>query len=72
VQNEGNGSAGQTDTYVLKGGGPETYEPKYGWKGYRYVEVTTEPGHRGWHGATAAGHRVGNRHGGAHRTGHVG
>ena len=41
VQSEGNGSAGQTDTYILKGGGPETYEPKYGWKGYRYVEVTT-------------------------------
>ncbi len=41
VQNEGNGSTGQTDTYILKGGGPETYEPKYGWKGYRYVEVTT-------------------------------
>jgi alpha-L-rhamnosidase len=43
VQSEGNGSAGQTDTYILKGGGPETYEPKYGWKGYRYVEVTTSP-----------------------------
>jgi alpha-L-rhamnosidase len=41
VQSEGNGSAGQTDTYILKGGGPETYQPKYGWKGYRYVEVTT-------------------------------
>ncbi|MDX6395353.1 MAG: alpha-L-rhamnosidase, partial [Streptosporangiaceae bacterium] len=41
VQSEGNGSAGQTDTYILKGGGPETYEPKYGWKGYRYVEATT-------------------------------
>jgi alpha-L-rhamnosidase len=41
VQKEGNGSTGQTDTYILKGGGPETYEPKYGWKGYRYVEVTT-------------------------------
>src|SRR6185437_1913162 len=40
VQSEGNGSAGQTDTYILKGGGPETYEPKYSWKGYRYVEVT--------------------------------
>jgi alpha-L-rhamnosidase len=47
VQSEGNGSAGQTDTYILKGGGPETYEPKYGWKGYRYVEVTTSPGAAG-------------------------
>jgi alpha-L-rhamnosidase len=43
VQSEGNGSVGQTDNYILKGGGPETYEPKYGWKGYRYVEVTTSP-----------------------------
>jgi alpha-L-rhamnosidase len=41
VQSEGNGSYGQVDSYTLKGGGPETYEPKYGWKGYRYVEVTT-------------------------------
>ena len=29
------------DTYILGGSGPETYEPKYGWKGYEYVEVTT-------------------------------
>ncbi len=43
VQSEGNGSAGQTDVYVLKGGGSETDEPRYGWKGYRYVEVTTTP-----------------------------
>ena len=31
---------GQTDTYILKGGGPETYEPSWGWKGYRYVQVS--------------------------------
>ena len=42
VQNEGGGN--QTDTYILKGGGPETYEPKYGWKGYQYVQVSTAPG----------------------------
>jgi hypothetical protein len=42
VQSEGNGSYGQVDTYTLRGGAPETYEPKYGWKGYRYVEVTTD------------------------------
>jgi alpha-L-rhamnosidase len=42
AQSEGGGN--QTDTYVLKGGGPETYEPKYGWKGYRYVQVSTAPG----------------------------
>ena len=42
VQSEGTGA--QTDTYILKGGGPETYEPKYGWKGYRYIQVSTAPG----------------------------
>jgi alpha-L-rhamnosidase len=42
VQNEGGGN--QTDTYILKGGDPETYEPKYGWKGYRYIQVSTAPG----------------------------
>ncbi|WP_186382492.1 alpha-L-rhamnosidase [Amycolatopsis rhizosphaerae] len=41
VQHEG--ANAQTDTYVLKGGGPETYEPKYGWKGYRYVQVSVAP-----------------------------
>ena len=43
MQSEGNGSTGQTDVYIMKGGGPETYEPKYGWKGYEYVEITTSP-----------------------------
>jgi alpha-L-rhamnosidase len=42
VESEGGGS--QTDTYILKGGGPETYQPKYGWKGYRYVQVSVAPG----------------------------
>jgi alpha-L-rhamnosidase len=42
VQSEGNGSYGQVDTYTLNGSGPQTYEPKYGWKGYQYVEVTTD------------------------------
>jgi len=41
VQAEGNGEAGQVDSYTFKGSGPVTFEPKYGWKGYRYVEVTT-------------------------------
>ncbi|MFL6127005.1 family 78 glycoside hydrolase catalytic domain [Actinophytocola sp.] len=31
---------GQTDVYTLRGGGPETYEPSWGWKGYRYVQVS--------------------------------
>jgi alpha-L-rhamnosidase len=35
--------AGQTDTYIMKGGGAETYEPSWGWKGYRYVQVSTNP-----------------------------
>jgi alpha-L-rhamnosidase len=33
--------AGQTDTYIMKGGGPETYQPSWGWKGYRYVQVSS-------------------------------
>ena len=41
AETEGNANAGQVDSYVLKGGGQETFEPKYGWKGYEYVEVTT-------------------------------
>ena len=39
VENQG----GQTDTYVLKGGGPETYEPSYSYKGYQYVQVSANP-----------------------------
>ena len=38
------GGNGQTDTYILNGNGPETYEPKYGWKGYRYVQVSVAAG----------------------------
>ncbi|HEY4458808.1 MAG TPA: family 78 glycoside hydrolase catalytic domain [Pseudonocardiaceae bacterium] len=38
------GGHNQTDTYILSGNGPETYEPKYGWKGYRYVQVSVAPG----------------------------
>ncbi len=38
------GANAQTDTYIAKGGGPETYEPKYGWKGYRYIQVWTPSG----------------------------
>lgn len=35
--------AGQTDTYIMKGGTAETYQPSWGWKGYRYVQVSTNP-----------------------------
>ncbi|BAV05727.1 alpha-L-rhamnosidase [Filimonas lacunae] len=29
-----------TDTYILKGGKPETFEPHFTWHGFRYVKVT--------------------------------
>jgi alpha-L-rhamnosidase len=32
--------ANQTDTYTLRGGGPETFEPHFTYHGFRYVEVT--------------------------------
>ena len=28
------------DTYILRGGGPESYEPRFTFHGFRYVEVT--------------------------------
>ncbi|HEY6737599.1 MAG TPA: family 78 glycoside hydrolase catalytic domain, partial [Actinopolymorphaceae bacterium] len=34
----------QTDTYVLRGGGDETYEPHFSYKGFQYVEVSGYPG----------------------------
>ncbi|MDR1667370.1 MAG: family 78 glycoside hydrolase catalytic domain, partial [Bacteroidales bacterium] len=36
--------AGVTDTYTLKGGGVETFEPSFTYHGFRYVEVTGFPG----------------------------
>ncbi|MDA0165255.1 glycoside hydrolase family 78 protein [Solirubrobacter ginsenosidimutans] len=33
-------SALQTDTYTLRGGAEETYEPRFTYHGFRYVEVT--------------------------------
>ncbi|MFJ2172371.1 alpha-L-rhamnosidase [Streptomyces sp. NPDC087851] len=33
-------TARATDTYTLKGGGTETYEPRFTFHGFRYVEVT--------------------------------
>ncbi|TDD59611.1 alpha-L-rhamnosidase [Kribbella antibiotica] len=35
-----NRSAAATDTYILKGSGVETYEPRFTYHGFRYVEVT--------------------------------
>jgi alpha-L-rhamnosidase len=37
-------SARQLDTYVLEGEGLETYEPRFTFHGFRYVEVTGLPG----------------------------
>ncbi|HVO33930.1 MAG TPA: family 78 glycoside hydrolase catalytic domain, partial [Gemmatimonadales bacterium] len=37
-------SAKATDTYVLKGGATETFEPHFTYHGFRYVEVTGYPG----------------------------
>jgi alpha-L-rhamnosidase len=36
-------SARCTDEYTLKGDGPETYEPRFTFHGFRYVEVTGLP-----------------------------
>jgi alpha-L-rhamnosidase len=32
------------DIYILRGGGPETYEPRFTYHGFRYVELTGYPG----------------------------
>ena len=37
-------TARATDTYTLRGGGAETYEPRFTFHGFRYVEVTGFPG----------------------------
>ena len=37
-------SAKATDIYTLKGGGPEIWEPRFTYHGFRYVEVTGFPG----------------------------
>ncbi len=39
-----NRAAKATDTYTLKGGAVETYEPRFTYHGFRYVEVTGWPG----------------------------
>ena len=36
-------SARALDTYVLRGGGPEVFEPRFTFHGFRYVEVTGLP-----------------------------
>jgi alpha-L-rhamnosidase len=42
-----NENAEAADTYVLRGGGPEIYEPRFTYHGFRYVEVTGYPGQPG-------------------------
>ncbi|HET8631741.1 MAG TPA: family 78 glycoside hydrolase catalytic domain, partial [Thermomicrobiales bacterium] len=37
-------AARATDTYVLRGGGDEIWEPRFTFHGFRYVEVTGYPG----------------------------
>jgi alpha-L-rhamnosidase len=37
-------SARATDIYILRGGGEETYEPRFAYHGFRYVELTGFPG----------------------------
>jgi alpha-L-rhamnosidase len=39
-----NENAEATDVYILRGGGPETYEPRFTYHGFRYVEMTGYPG----------------------------
>ena len=39
-----NGEAKNTDVYTLKGGGKEVWEPRFTYRGFRYVEVTGFPG----------------------------
>lgn len=34
----------QSDVYICKGGGPETYEPRFSYKGYHYIQVDGYPG----------------------------
>jgi alpha-L-rhamnosidase len=46
-------SARPLDTYVLRGGGPETFEPRFTFHGFRYVEVTGLPGEPGPETVTA-------------------
>lgn len=33
-----------TDTYILKGGAQEVWEPRFSWRGFRYVQVEGYPG----------------------------
>ncbi|MFD9195323.1 family 78 glycoside hydrolase catalytic domain [Streptomyces phaeochromogenes] len=40
-------TAAATDTYTLRGGGPEVFEPRFTFHGFRYAEITGWPGEVG-------------------------
>lgn len=42
-----NENAEAMDVYILRGGGPEVYEPHFTYHGFRYVEVSGYPGEPG-------------------------
>ena len=42
-----NQNAAAADIYILRGDGPESYEPRFTYHGFRYVEVTGYPGDPG-------------------------
>jgi alpha-L-rhamnosidase len=41
-------TARATDSYILKGDGPEVFEPHFTYHGFRYVELTGYPGEPAW------------------------
>jgi alpha-L-rhamnosidase len=47
-----------TDLYTLKGGGPEVWQPRFTYHGFRYVELTGWPGSAAPTAATLEGHVV--------------
>ena len=44
VGSEAPSTAWQSDTYILKGEGEETYTPRFTFHGFRYIEITGFPG----------------------------
>jgi alpha-L-rhamnosidase len=50
--------AGATDTLVLPGGGPRTWEPRFTLHGFRYAELTGLPGELGVDAVTAVVHHT--------------
>ncbi len=44
VMQENLRNAKAVDTYIMKGNGQETYQPRFTYHGFRYVQVDTDPG----------------------------